>query len=389
MKIGIVGAGRMGVSLAHLNSSIELETVVKVRPDAAALARAREAITGSYLREVKRGRHTEAEAAAALARLRITGDYADLADCDVVIESVYEDVGAKREVVAAVQEVLGPKGILASATSSIPASALAEGMRRPGRVIVTHYIWPAHRTRLVEMAVPPFAEPDAVQGIHALLERQGKIAVTVQDRPGFLVTRILAAYWSEVVYLVQEGVSPDQIDRALEAFGWPMGPCRMMDTVGFANMPSGYGFLRPYLGERIGGLALLGPAVEAGYVGYRAGRGFYIHDANGWRPNTAMLDIIRSPGHPPPTDEEIVARTMGMIVCEAMHALAEGVVPDWETVAFVIDTAFAFPQQQGGLLGYVKHIGLENWLARFEQWQRLYGPRFRAPRREPIGTSGS
>ncbi|MER3459573.1 MAG: 3-hydroxyacyl-CoA dehydrogenase, partial [Chloroflexota bacterium] len=106
----------------------------------------------------KRGRHTEAEAAAALARLRITGDYADLADCDVVIESVYEDVGAKREVVAAVQEVLSPKGILASATSSIPASALAEGMRRPGRVIVTHYIWPAHRTRLVEMAVPPCAE---------------------------------------------------------------------------------------------------------------------------------------------------------------------------------------------------------------------------------------
>ncbi|MER3459299.1 MAG: enoyl-CoA hydratase, partial [Chloroflexota bacterium] len=86
--------------------------------------------------------------------------------------------------------------------------------------------------------------------MHALLLQQGKIAVTVQDRPGFLVTRILAAYWSEVVYLIQEGVSPDQIDRALEAFGWPMGPCRMMDTVGFANMPSGYGFLRPYLGKR-------------------------------------------------------------------------------------------------------------------------------------------
>lgn len=379
LKIGIVGAGRMGVSLAHLNSSIGLETIVKVKPDAAALARAREAITGSYLREVRRGRHTEAEAAAALARIHITGDYADIADCDVVIESVYEEVGAKREVVAAVQDVLGPRGIVASATSSIPAAMLAEGMPYPGRVIVTHYIWPAHRTQLVEMALPPLADADAVRGIQALLERQGKTTITVQDRPGFLTTRILVAYWSEVVVLVREGALPDQIDRALEAFGWPMGPCRMMDTVGFANMPSGYAFLRPYLGERIAGLALMQPAVEAGYVGHRAGQGFYIHDEAGWRPNTAMLDLIRLPGHPQPTDDEIVNRTMGMIVCEAMHALAEGVVSDWETLAFAIDTAFAFPQQQGGLLGYVKRVGLENWLVRFAQWQHVYGPRFRPP----------
>lgn len=379
MKIGIVGAGRMGVSLAHLNSSLGLETVVKVKPDAAALARAREAISDSYRREVKRGRHTAAEAAAALARVCITGEYADLADCDVVIESVYEEVDAKREVMAAVQEVLGPKGIVASATSSIPAAMLARGMRYPGRVIVTHYIWPAHRTRLVEMALPSFAEPDAVRGIHDLLERQGKTTVTVQDRPGFLTTRILLAYWSEVAVLVQEGAWPDQIDRALEAFGWSMGPCRMMDTVGFAKMPSAYSFLRPYLGERIAGLALMQPAVEAGYTGHRAGRGFYIHDADGWRLNTAMLDLIRLPGHPPPTDDEIVERTMGMIVCEALHALAEGIVSDWDTLAFAINNAFAFPQQQGGLSGYVNRIGLEHWLARFEVWQRLYGPRFRTP----------
>ncbi len=386
MKIGIVGAGRMGVSLAHLNSSIGLETVVKVKPGAAALARAQQAIAGSYMREVKRGHHTEAEAAAALARICITGDYADLADCPVVIESVYEDVAAKRQVVAEVQEVLGPQGIVASATSSIPATMLAEGMPFPGRVIVTHYIWPAHRTRLVEMALPPFAQPDAVQGIHALLERQGKTTITVQDRPGFLTTRILVAYWSEVAVLIQEGAWPDQIDRALEAFGWPMGPCRMMDTVGFANMPSGYSFLRPYLGERVAGLALLQPAVEAGYVGYRAGQGFYIHEESGWRPNTAMLDLIRLPGHPPPTDDEIVERTMGMIVCEAFHALAEGVVPDWDTVAFAINSAFAFPRQQGGLLGYLNRIGLENWPARFEQWQRVYGTRFRIP--SPLPSTG-
>jgi 3-hydroxyacyl-CoA dehydrogenase len=322
MKIGIVGAGRMGVSLAHLNSSIGLETVVKVKPDAAARARAYEAISGSIDREVKRGRHTPAEAEAALARIRITGDYAELADCDVVIESVYEEAGAKREVLAGVQAVVGPQAVFASATSSIPATMLAENARWPGRVIVTHYIWPAHRARLVEMAAPSFAEPDAVQAIHDLLQLQGKRTITVQDVPGLLTTRVLAAYWSETVLLLQEGALPSQIDDALEAFGWPMGPCRMMDTVGFANMPSGYGFLYPHLGERVAGLALMLPGVKAGYVGHRAGQGFYIHDHNSWKPNSAMLDLIRTPGHSAPSDEEIVARTMGMIVCEAAHAIA-------------------------------------------------------------------
>src|SRR5512139_1371391 len=101
-RVGIVGAGRMGVSLAQLNGSIGLATVVKVRPDAAALARAHDAISSSYARDVKRGHHTAAEVAAALERIRITGDAAELAECDVVIESVYEDVDVKREVIAEV-----------------------------------------------------------------------------------------------------------------------------------------------------------------------------------------------------------------------------------------------------------------------------------------------
>lgn len=392
-KVGIVGAGRMGVSLAHLNSGIGLETVVKVRPNAAAQARARDALAGSYAREVARGHHTEAEAAAALERVRITGDFADLAGCDVVIESVYEETGPKREVLAAVQEVLGPQGVCASATSSIPAAMLAEGMRCPSRVIVTHYIWPAHRTRLVEMAVPSFADADAVRRIHDLLARQGKTAITVQDRPGLLTTRVLTAYWSEVLYLVREGASPDRIDAALEAFGWPMGPCRMIDTVGALGLiPSGYHFLRPYLGERIDGLALVEPAVTTGHIDRRAGQGFYIRAGDAWTANEAMLALLRVPGRGVPGDEEIVERTMGMIVCEAMHALAEGVARDWETVAFAVDNAFAFPRRQGGLLGYVDRIGREAWRARLARFARLYGPRFRAPgsdRAASIGASPS
>ena len=370
----------MGVSLALLNSGIGLETVVKVKPDAAALARARDAITGSYAREVGRGHHTEAEAVAALERIHITGDFADLAGCDVVTESVYEDVAPKREVLAAVQDVLGPQAVFASATSSIPAAMLAEGMRCPSRVVVTHYIWPAHRTRLVEMAVPSFADPDAVRRIHDLLVRQGKTAITVQDRPGLLTTRVLTAYWSEVIYLVREGASPERIDAALEAFGWPMGPCRMMDTVGaLALIPSGFRFLHPYLGERCAGLALVLPAVAEGYIGHRAGQGFYVHAEGGWKPNEAMLALLRVPGRGVPGGQEIIDRTMGMIVCEAMHALAEGVARDWETVAFAIDNSFAFPRQQGGLLGYVNRLSPEEWRARLAEFERLHGPRFRAP----------
>lgn len=378
-KIGVVGAGRMGISLVHLNSSIGLETVLIGRPDPAHLARARDSVTASYAREVRRGRQTEAEADAGLARVRVTADYDALADCDAVIEAVYEALEPKREVLARVEAVISPSCVCLSTTSTIPAGMLGANLQRPGRLIVTHYIWPAHRRQLVEMAVPPGVETESLEKTLALLRLQKKKPVRVRDAPGFVVTRVLLAYWSEIVYLVRDGASPQLIDRALEGFGWPMGPCRMMDTVGIRTCTDAHAFVRPFLSDRIDGLGLLAPIVEAGYVGHRTGNGFYTHAPRGWRLNQAAFDLIRLHGHPAPGEEESVARSMGMLLNEAAHCVAENVAPDWKTVAEAIDMAFDFPQRQGGMLGYLDRIGLTELGARCARWERTLGPRFCTP----------
>lgn len=382
-KIGVVGAGRMGISLAHLNSGLGLDTVVIGRADPGHLTRARHALSASYAREVRRGRQTVAQAEAGLARVKVSGHLEDLAECDAVIEAVYEDLAAKREVLSAVEDAVGPQCVLLSATSSIPAGMLGEGLRRPGRVVVTHYIWPAHRRALVEMAAPAGVEPAAMERALALLRRQGRRPVLVQDRPGFVASRVLVAFWSEVLYLVRDGASPQRIDAALEAVGWPMGPCRLMDTVGMGNLRPGYDFLRPSLSERIDGLRLLFPALDAGHLGFHAGRGFYRHEVAGWTPNSAMVDLIREPGRTPPADEDIVDRCMGMILNEAAHCVTEGVVPDWKTAARLIDGAFDFPALLGGLLGYLNAREADEWRERFAHLECEHGPRFRLPEAAP------
>jgi len=378
-KVGVIGAGRMGVSLAHLNGLVGLETVLKVRPGAGRLARARDALAASHAREVQRGRQTEDEAQTALARVRITQDYPDLAQSEIVIEAIHEDVMSKRRVLAEAEALVEAECVFASSTSSIPARMLAEGLRRPDRMIVTHYIWPAHQRTMVEMAVPDFVDSRAVRRIHTLLKCQGKTAFIVPDRPGFVTTRALLAYLSESIYLVRDGASPTKVDGELEAFGWPMGPCRLMDTLGLRNAGGLHGFLRPFQGVRLDGLALLEPGIRSGYLGHPSGQGFYRRGESGWTVNQAMVDLIRSPGSMMPTDEEIVDRTVGMMLNELAHCIAEGVIPDWRTAGCAIDGAFDFPSQRGGLLGYLTQIGVQQLRARLLRFEETLGPRFSSP----------
>lgn len=369
----------MGVSLAHLNSTVGLDTVLVGRPNSEHLHRAHETVAASYAREVRRGRQTQAEAESGMARLEVSGDFAALADCDAVFESVYEILDSKRQIMAEIEAITAPRCVHLSTTSSIPAAMLAAELARPGRVIVTHYIWPAHRRNLVEMTAPDFVESDAMERALALLRRQGKQPFLVKDTPGFVITRVLTAYWSEVLYLVRDGATPHRIDAALEDFGWPMGPCRLMDTVGIRTCTDAYAFLRPFLSERMDGLQLLLPVAEAGYIGSQAGKGFYIHEGPLWKPNQTMSEMIRSSSQEPPSEEECVDRTMGMMLNEAAFCIAEDVASDWKTMGEAIDEAFDFPKKQGGFKGYFDRLGVSELGNRLARWEQDLGSRFRSP----------
>lgn len=378
-RVGVIGAGVMGASIAHLTSSVGIETVIKVRPRPGAIEQAWQTMLASYAREVETGRASPAEAEAGLARIRITDDYADLgrAGCEVVIESVPEDLAIKHEVLQAVEAATHDGCVFASNTSSLPMAWLARPSKRPDRVVGMHYFWPAHRQPLLEISSLPETAPEALARARILGRQQGRVELLVRDSPGFLTTRILMPYLSEAVLLVGQGVSVDQVDAALEAFGWRMGPFRLMDAVGVETIAYAHDCLRPFMGERIAGLERLWPLVRAGYVGRRANAGFYTYGPEGRCPNPVAYEMLRAGVAPcAPELDEIVRRPVWMMVHEAALCVAEGVVASWEEADLGANLGLGFPLKQGGLLAYRQRIGDEAMHCQFAIWERRYGPRF-------------
>lgn len=378
-RVGVVGAGVMGISIAHLASSVGIETVIKVRARPGAVEQAWQTMRASYAREVEAGRASPAEAEAGLVRVQITDDYADLgrAGCEIVIESVPEHLAIKHEVLQAVEASVHDDCVFASNTSSIPIAWLARQSARPDRVIGMHYFWPAHRQPLLEISSLPDTAPDALARARVLGRQQGRVELLVRDMPGFLTTRVLIPYLSEAVLLVGQGVTVDRIDTALEAFGWRMGPFRLMDAVGLETITYAHDCLRPFLGERIMGLERLWPLVRAGYVGRRAHAGFYTYGPEGRCPNPVTYEMLQERGEVcPPEPTELVHRPVWMMVHEAALCVAEGVVASWEEADLGANLGLGFPMSQGGLLAYRQRIGDDALRRQFELWERRYGPRF-------------
>ena len=378
-RVGVIGVGAMGASIAHLTSSVGLETVIKVRARPGAIEQAWQTMRASYAREVEAGRASPAEAEAGLARLRITDDYAELgrAGCEIVIESVPEHLAIKHEVLQAVEAVTHDDCIFASNTSSLPIAWLARRSKRPDRVVGMHYFWPAHRQPLLEISALPDTAPEVLKRVRLLGRQQGRVELLVRDSPGFLTTRILMPYVSEAVLLVGQGVSVDQVDAALEAFGWRMGPFRLMDVAGIETVAYVHDCLRPFLGERIAGLERLWPLVRAGYVGRRVNAGFYTYGPEGRHPNPVAHDMLRTDAEVcAPEPDELVHRPVWMMVREAALCVAEGVVASWEEADVGANLGLGFPMSQGGLLAYRKRIGDAVMRRQFAAWERRYGPRF-------------
>lgn len=375
-RAGVVGAGVMGISIAHLCSSAGIETAVKVRPRPGAVEQAWQALRASYAREVQAGRMAQSDAEAALGRLGVTGDYADLAGCEIVIESVPEDLSLKHEVIRAIEDVTAADAVFGSNTSSFPVSALALAAARPERVVGTHYFWPAHRQPLLEISAAPATPPEVVERVRALGRQQRRVELLVGESPGLFTTRVLLPYLSEAILLAGQGVPIEQVDAALEAFGWRMGPFRMMDAVGVETVAHAGRFLYPHLGERLAGLIRLWQHVREGRLDRRAGTGFYLYDNGSYRPNPDAQALLRNGDDGPADPEEYAHRPVWLMVAEAARCVAEGVVAGWEDADVGANLGLVFPKNQGGLLAYRNRVGEETIQRQFVIWERRYGPRF-------------
>jgi 3-hydroxybutyryl-CoA dehydrogenase len=276
-RVGIVGLGTMGAGIAQLCVEAGLETVGR-EAEAERGEEARDRITHFLGRKVEKGQLDADARDAALGRLCLVTDIAELASCDLVIEAVFEDLEAKRVVFAELERVCAPDAILATNTSALSVGAIAAGLERPERVVGMHFFNPAPLMPLVEVVRAEDTSEEVVEVAYALAERLGRRPIRCADTPGFVVNRVLIPLLNDCVRVLDEtGVSPEDLDKAMTlGAGWPLGPCALLDLVGIDVHVHASETLHAALGEeRMGPPARLLELQRAGKLGRKSGEGFY------------------------------------------------------------------------------------------------------------------
>jgi 3-hydroxybutyryl-CoA dehydrogenase len=278
-KVGVVGLGTMGAGIAQVSVQSGFETVG--REVSAELGERGRATVDRYLtRGVEKGRLSQGELDAALARLTLTTEVSDLADCDLVIEAALEELELKRELFAELDRVTRPDAVLATNTSALSVSEIAEATKRPERVVGMHFFNPAPLLPLVEIVRAAESSDEAVDSAYAWAEQAGKQPVRCNDTPGFIVNRILIPLLNDCVRVLDEAdVQPEDMDKAMTSgAGWPMGPCALIDLIGVDVHVHASDALHGKLGEaRMAPPERLVRMQQAGRLGRKSGEGFYTY----------------------------------------------------------------------------------------------------------------
>jgi 3-hydroxybutyryl-CoA dehydrogenase len=276
-RVGVVGLGAMGAGIAQVSVEAGFDTIGREVSDD--LAQRGRSVVERYLsRAVERGRSTEADRDAALGRLTLTTDLAALSECDLVIEAVLEELELKRDVFAELDRITRPDAILATNTSALSVSEIADATERPERVVGMHFFNPAPVLPLVEIVRAPKSSDEAVDAAYAWAEQAGKQPVRCNDTPGFIVNRILIPLLNDCVRVLDEaGVRPEEMDKAMtNGAGWPMGPCALIDLIGIDVHVHASDALHRKLGEpRMAAPDLLVQMQDEGRLGRKSKRGFY------------------------------------------------------------------------------------------------------------------
>jgi 3-hydroxybutyryl-CoA dehydrogenase len=276
-RIGVVGLGTMGAGIAQVAVQSGYETVGREVSDELN-QRARATIDRYLSRAVEKERMSQTDKDAALERLSLTTSLDDLADCDLIVEAIVEELDAKRELFADLERICRPDAVLATNTSALSVSAIAEATERPERVVGMHFFNPAPVLPLVEIVRAERSSDEAVDAAYAWAEQAGKQPVRCNDTPGFIVNRILIPLLNDCVRVLDEaGVTPEDLDTAMtNGAGWPMGPCALLDLVGIDIHVHASEALRSALGEdRMAPPERLLEMQREGKLGRKSGEGFF------------------------------------------------------------------------------------------------------------------
>jgi 3-hydroxybutyryl-CoA dehydrogenase len=279
-RVGVVGLGAMGAGIAQLAIEAGYEAVGREVSDELGVT-ARERTAHFLQRKVDKGQMSAGERESALERLVLTTELASLADCDLVIEAIVEELGAKLDLFRELERVVRPDAILATNTSALSVTEIAAAVSTPERVVGMHFFNPAPLMPLVEIVRAELSSDEAVEAAFAVGERLGKQPIRCHDTPGFVVNRVLIPLLNDCIRVLDEArVSPQELDTAMTAgAGWPMGPCTLVDLVGIDIHVHASDALYKKLREpRMAPPPRIVAMKNAGLLGRKSGRGFYEYD---------------------------------------------------------------------------------------------------------------
>jgi len=355
--------------------------IMDVTPES--LERGMQRIRDNYATSVRRGSLAEAEMQRRLARIEPVAGYEDIADCDLVIEAVFEEMDVKKPVFARLDDVMKPGALIFSNTSALDIDQLAMMTRRPQDVAGTHFFSPANVMKLLEVVRGKLSSPQTLATAMQMGRRIGKLSAMAGNTDGFVANRSRAPFNTEMVILLEEGCLPEQVDKVMVDFGYPMGPFAVGDLAGLdigyasrkrraAENPN---FRKQPIADRL---------VEMGRHGQKTGAGWYRYEKGDRspHPDPVVAAIIKEVAagfgiaQREFSDEEILRRLLFSSVNEACKILEEGKAYRPSDIDVMWLHGFGFPRYRGGLFYWADGIGVREVYNQIAAWHQQYGDRW-------------
>lgn len=385
-RTAVIGAGVMGAGIAQWLSARQLPVILR-DINTEQVAKGMATISKLYHDGTKRHVFTPIEARHGLDRVYPAPQEVPLKNVDLVIEAAVEKLDLKRQLFERLDSLAGENTILATNTSALPITQIAEATRHPERVLGLHFFNPVHRMQLVEVVAAPQTSPQVIQRGLRFVQQIGKLPVLVKDSPGFVVNRILMPYLVEAGSLFEAGASVADLDEAMLSFGMPMGPMTLLDEVGIDVALHVAQTLAASFPDRLAIPPLLKKMVEAKLLGKKVGRGFYIHRKKSKsepQPNPQALEcrsggLTQDLGRVTGDSPALVAyqsRMVLLMINEAARCLEEQIVSDPADIDFAMIMGTGFAPFRGGPLRYADSLGISELVAALQRFADSGAPHF-------------
>ena len=380
-SVAVIGAGTMGSGIALACANVGL-AVTLIDSAQAGLQRGLDVIRSNYAASVKRGRIDQATADLRQSNIKASTTLTDAASADIVIEAVFEDVDVKQQVLSALDAIVSPQRLIASNTSTLSVTQLARPTAHPARIAGLHFFSPAHVMRLLEIVRAADTSPRTLATCLQVSRLLKKIGVVANDRFGFIGNRMmLDGYFREAEQLLLEGASPQQVDAALEGFGFAMGPQRVSDLGGTDVGTKARMQLFKRESRQDPYFVIADRLTALGRLGQKSGAGFYRYEPGGREalPDAAVTTIIeqlaaeRGISRRPIDADEIVERCILSLIHVGAMVLEEGVAARAADIDVVWTSGYGFPRYLGGPMFYADTLGLGHVAERIRYYHARYG----------------